>query len=69
MLVEQGGSDVIKRLFADKSTQTRVLKLCESIAKSLHGEGLVSQGWMGGSKYFLEGPMVPVDNTTDMSKY
>ena len=44
MLVKQGGSDVIKRLLADKSTQTRVLKLCESIAKSLFGEGLISQG-------------------------
>ena len=44
MLVKQGGSDVIRRLFADKSTQMKVLKLCESIARSLFGEGLVSQG-------------------------
>ena len=46
MLVKQGGSDVIKGLFEDKSTQMKVLKLCESIAKSLFCEGLVSQGWI-----------------------
>ena len=44
MLVEQGGADVIKRLLSDKSTQMIVLELCESIAKSLFGEGLISQG-------------------------
>ena len=44
MLVEQGGADVIKRLFSDNSTQMIVLELCESIAKSLFGEGLISQG-------------------------
>ena len=44
MLVEQGGADVIKRLLSDKSTQMIVLELCESITKSLFGEGLISQG-------------------------
>merc|ERR1719229_954248 len=46
MLVEQGGADVIKRLFSDKSTQMIVLELCESIAKSLFGEGLISQKYL-----------------------
>ncbi len=43
MLVKQGGSDVIMKLLEDSETHIRVIRLCESIVKSLRQEGVVSK--------------------------